>query len=160
MNKTLSDIAKMIGGYVKGDAAIMITGLSGIREAESGDLTFLANAKYLPLLEKTQASAVIVAQGVETGKLAAIIVENPSLAFSKLAEDFFKASAPTIKGINKTAVIGKDVHLGQNVAVGPYAVIEDGVVLGDNTIICALTFIGHGTKIGKDGLIYPHVTIR
>jgi len=160
MNKKLSDIAKLVSGVVKGDASIVITGLSGIKEAKSGDLTFLANAKYTPLLEKTQASAVIVAEGVDIGKLAGIVVENPSLAFSKIAEDFFKTSGPSIQGIHKTAVIGKDVHLGKDVAIGPYVVIEDGVSLGDNSVVCGLTFLGNGAKIGRDCLIYPNVTIR
>ena len=160
MNKKLSDIAKLVGGTVKGDASVMITGLSGIKEAKSGDLTFLANARYTPLLAKTQASAVLVAEGVETESLPAVVVENPSLAFSKIAEDFFKNSGPAIKGVHKSAVIGKGVKLGKNVAIGPYAVIEDGVSLGDNTIVCGLTFIGQAAKIGSNGLIYPNVTIR
>lgn len=160
MNKKLSDIAKLVGGTVKGDASLVITGLSGIKEAKSGDLTFLANAKYAPLLEKTQASAVIVAEGVETGTLTAIAVENPSLAFSKIAEDFFQAHGPAVKGIHKTAVIGKDVRLGNNVGIGPYTVIEDAVVIGDDTVICGLTFIGQGTSVGKNCLIYPNVTVR
>lgn len=160
MNRKLSDIAKLVDGKVKGDASVVITGLSGIKEAKSGDLTFLANAKYAPLLEKTQASAVIVAEGVETGKLTAIVVENPSLVFSRIAEDFFQAHGPVVKGIHKTAVIGKDVRLGKNVGIGPYAVIEDAVVIGDDTVICGLTFIGQGTKVGKNCLVYPNVTVR
>ncbi len=160
MNKTLAEIAQLIGGQVKGDASIRIAGLSGIKEAKSGDLTFLANNKYAALLETTHASAVIVADGIDTGKLAAICVANPSLCFSKLAEDFLRSTVPTITGIHATAIIGKDVRLNPNVAIGPYVVIEDNVVIGDNTIINAFSFIGHGTKIGKDGLIYPHVTIR
>jgi UDP-3-O-[3-hydroxymyristoyl] glucosamine N-acyltransferase len=160
MNKKLFDIAQLVGGKVHGDASVVITGLSGIKEAKPGDLTFLANAKYLPLLEKTQASAVLVAEGVATGKLSAIVVENPSLAFSKIAEDFFKMQGPALTGIHPTAVIGKNVRLGRDVAVGPYAVIEDGVVLGDKTTVCALTFVGQATTIGGDCLIYPNVTIR
>ncbi|MCB9772481.1 MAG: UDP-3-O-(3-hydroxymyristoyl)glucosamine N-acyltransferase [Candidatus Omnitrophica bacterium] len=160
MNKKLSDIAKIVDGKVSGNASVVITGLSGIKEAKSGDLTFLANVKYFPLLEKTAASAVIVASGVETGKIPALIVDNPSLAFSKIAEDFFQGQASTLKGIHSSAIIGQNVSLGKNVAIGAYAIIEDGVTLGDNTCIYGLSFIGHHTKIGADCLIYPNVTIR
>lgn len=160
MNKTLLEIADLVGGSVQGDGATLISGLSGIREAKAGDLTFLANVKYAPLLENTQASGVLVTPGVETGKLACVVVENPSLAFSKIAESFFKTAGSMIKGIDPTARIAEDVCLGKNVAIGAYAIIEDGVSLGDNTVICALTFIGQGTKIGNDCLIYPNVTIR
>lgn len=160
MNKKLADIAKIVDGKVNGDASVMITGLSGIKEAKAGDLTFLANLKYFPLLEKTAASAVIVAPGVETGNIPALIVENPSLAFSKIAEDFFQGQAPILKGIHPSAVIGQNVSIGKDVAIGAYTIIEDGVTLGDNTCIYGLSFIGHHTKIGQGCLIYPNVTIR
>lgn len=160
MNTSLSEIANLVGGTVVGDGSVRITGLSGIKEAKSGDLTFLANAKYAPLLEKTEASAVIVSQEIPAQKFAAIVVENPSLAFSKIAENVFQSHGPILKGIHPTAVIGQDVCFGQNVAVGPCAVIEDGVVVGDNTVICGLAHIGRATRIGPDCLIYPHVTIR
>ncbi len=160
MNKTLLEIADLVGGSVQGDGATLINGLSGIKEAKPGDLTFLANSKYLPLLENTQASGVLVAPGVATGKLAAVVVQNPSLAFSKIAEIFLEFHGPMFSGIHPTAILGANVCLGKNVALGPYTVIEDGVVLGDNSIICGLTFIGRETKIGENCLIYPNVTIR
>lgn len=160
MNTSLLEIANLVGGVVIGDESVRITGLSGIKEAKSGDLTFLANAKYAPLLEKTQASAVIVGREISVQKIAAIVVGDPSLAFSKIAESAFQSRGPILKGIHATAVIGRDVCLGQNVAVGPYAVIEDDVVVGDNTVICGLAYIGRATQIGAECLIYPHVTIR
>ncbi len=159
MNKTLREIADFVGGVVKGDGAVVIGGLSGIKEASAGDLTFLANAKYLPLLEKTRASAVLVSSGVDTGSLPCVVVENPSLSFSKIAEIFYESQGPVFKGIHPTAIIAGDVCLGQNVSVGPYAVIEPGAVILDNTRIYALSYIGPKARIGKDCLIYPNVTL-
>jgi UDP-3-O-[3-hydroxymyristoyl] glucosamine N-acyltransferase len=46
MHKTLKEIAKLIDGKVVGDEDILITGVSGIKEAAEGDITFLANPKY------------------------------------------------------------------------------------------------------------------
>ena len=45
MNKTLKEIARLIDGKVIGDAQTLITGVSGIKEAEKGDITFLANSR-------------------------------------------------------------------------------------------------------------------
>jgi UDP-3-O-[3-hydroxymyristoyl] glucosamine N-acyltransferase len=59
MRKTLKEIAQLIDGEVVGDSGIVITGISGIREAEEGDLSFLANPRYAPLMEITKAAAVI-----------------------------------------------------------------------------------------------------
>ncbi|MFA4842735.1 MAG: LpxD N-terminal domain-containing protein, partial [Candidatus Omnitrophota bacterium] len=59
MRKTLKEIALFVGGEVVGDGSIVISGISGIKEAKAGDITFLANPKYLSLMENTAASAVI-----------------------------------------------------------------------------------------------------
>lgn len=157
---TIKDIAALVGGEIIGDPATIITGLSGLKEAKNGDLAFLANAKYAPLLEKTQASAVLIAPGVGPLNRAGIVVENPSLAFSKVAEEFYKARGPEVKGIHETAVIAKGVRLGENVGIGPYTVIEKGAVIGDNAVLCGLTFVGEDARIGQNVLIYPNVTIR
>ena len=55
----LGEIAELIGGTLIGSPDILISGVAGIKEAKHGDITFLANSKYLPFLKKTQASAVL-----------------------------------------------------------------------------------------------------
>ena len=59
MQKTLGEIAQLIDGEVIGDDSLIITGFSGIKEAQKGDLTFLANSKYFALAQDTKASAII-----------------------------------------------------------------------------------------------------
>ena len=160
MQKTLKEIADFIGGEVSGDKNTVITGISGIKEAREGDITFLANPKYFALLEKTQASAVIVPRSVLSGAKPLIRTDNPSLAFAKV---FSFLGAPEIKhpqGIHPTAVLGKDAKLGRNVALGAYVVVGERATIADNTIIYPGCYIGHDTKIGRDALIYPNVSIR
>jgi UDP-3-O-[3-hydroxymyristoyl] glucosamine N-acyltransferase len=87
-------------------------------------------------------------------------VENPAQAFEKILAEF--ALPPVIfePGVHPTAVIGKDVVLGENVSVQPYVVIEDGARIGDSTVIGAHVYIGHRTAVGAGCKFYPHVTIR
>jgi len=59
MHKTLAEIANIVNGEVVGDKDLVITGLSGIEDAKEGDLTFLANSKYIPLSKNTKATANI-----------------------------------------------------------------------------------------------------
>ncbi|MCM8795136.1 MAG: UDP-3-O-(3-hydroxymyristoyl)glucosamine N-acyltransferase [Candidatus Omnitrophica bacterium] len=160
MQKTLKEIAEFINGEVVGNENIVITGIAGIKEAQEGDITFLANPRYLPLLEKTYASAVITSRDITTTAKSIIRTENPSLAFVKVVSLFKPDEFIHPKGIHPTAILGKNVSLGKNVALGPYAVIEDNVSIGNGTIISAGCFIGHHTKVGENVLIYPHVTIR
>jgi UDP-3-O-[3-hydroxymyristoyl] glucosamine N-acyltransferase len=160
MRKTLKEIAELIDGEIVGDARIVITGVAGIKEAHEGDITFLANPKYFPLIDKTSASAVITSRDIKSVPKPIIRTDNPSLAFAKVISSFAPAEIAHPKGIHPTAILGKNVTLGKNAAVGAYTVIEDEVSIGNNTIIYAGCFIGHHTKIGSDTLIYPRVCIR
>jgi len=160
MGKTLKELAAFVGGELVGDGKIVITGVSGIREAAEGDITFLANPKYLPLLEKTRASAVVTARDLTFTHKPIIRTENPSLAFVKIVSFISPDHSVHPKGIHPPAVIGRNVSLGKDVAIGAYAVIEDNVKIGEESTIYAGCFIGHDTEIGSHSLIYPNVSLR
>lgn len=160
MQKTLKEIAGLIAGDLEGEGATVITGVSGIKEATAGDITFLANPKYYPLLEKTLASAVIVPRDTQTDFKPIVRVENSSLAFTKVVSLFSPSEIRQPKGIHPSAVLGKNVKLGVDVSVGPCAVVEDEAEIGDRTVIYAGCFIGAQAKVGTDASIYPNVSIR
>ncbi|MCX5715616.1 MAG: UDP-3-O-(3-hydroxymyristoyl)glucosamine N-acyltransferase [Candidatus Omnitrophica bacterium] len=158
---TLEEISRLVDGKLEGDPSVVIKGASGIKEAQEGDITFLANPKYEPLIDGSMASAIIASNAMQRATTKPLIrVENPSLAFSKVVSHMFPDDKKFPKGIHTSAVIGQNVKLGKDVAVGPQAVIEDDVEIGDKTVICAGAFIGHATKIGDATLIYQNVTIR
>lgn len=159
MEKSLGEIAKLIGGEVVGDANTKITGLTGIEKAGSGDLVFARDVRYLREAENTLASAIIVPLEIEESTKPIIRVRNPDYAFSKLLE----MEVPRHKfqkGIHTTAVIGKDVKLGKNLSIGAHVVIGDESKIGNNTIIYPLVYIGEKVKIGNNTLIYANVSIR
>ncbi|MBM3252780.1 MAG: UDP-3-O-(3-hydroxymyristoyl)glucosamine N-acyltransferase [Candidatus Omnitrophica bacterium] len=158
--KTVGDIAKLIDGEVVGDRSVVITDVCGIKEAKEGDITFIANPRYLPLIEMTKASCIITPYEVCSAPKPIIRTENPSLAFARVISLLSPDIVRYPKGIHKTAVIGENVKLGRGVAIGPYCVIEDNVSIGDKTVLYAGVYVGHNTKIGQDCLIYPHVSIR
>ncbi|MDD3726198.1 MAG: UDP-3-O-(3-hydroxymyristoyl)glucosamine N-acyltransferase [Candidatus Ratteibacteria bacterium] len=161
MRLTVKEIADVVEGVVIGKEDTLITGVSGIKEAKEGEITFIANNKYRPLLKSTKASAVIVPRDINNTVDASLIqVENPSLAFAKIMTLVGPEPITFNPGIDKTAVIGKNVIIGKNISIQPYAVIEEGVEIGDGAVIGSCVYIGHYTKIGSDCLIYPHVIIR
>ncbi len=159
--RPLRVIAKLIGGEVVGDGDTLITGICGIKEAKPGDLTFVANSKYLHLLKSTHASAVITSQEVETADKPIIRTENPSLAFAKLASTLL---TPVLdqhpRGVSPKAILGRRIRLGCGVAIQPFVVLEDDVEIGDRTVLYAGCYVGRKTRIGNDCLIYPNVSIR
>ena len=160
MQKTLAEIAAIVHGRIIGDGGAVITGISGIKEAKEGDLTFLANPKYLPLAASTQATAILVGKDVAIEGKSVIQTDNPSLAFALIADLIKEAFSPKIKGVHPRAVVEPGAVLAEGVGVGPNAVVDRGARIGKNTMICACAYIGQNTVIGENCLIYPNVTIR
>ena len=160
MAKTLKEIAELIGGEIAGDPNIVVSGVAGIQEASKGDITFLANLKYLPFLKKTKASAVIVARDIAAVDIPVIKTDNPSLAFTRVVSFILPRKQEHFKGVHKSAVIGKQVKLGKNVSIGAFVVIEDNCSVGDNTVIYPNCYLGRNSSLGIDTLIYSNVSIR
>jgi len=158
--KTLKEVVEIIGGEIVGNPDVVITGVCGIKEAKPGDLTFIANPKYLCLMNHTQASAIITYKEVKDAPKPIIRTENPSLAFAKMVSLSAPNEVKRLQGIHPSAVLGNNVELGEDVAIQAYVVIEDDVKIGNGTIIYAGVYIGHHTKIGSDTIIYPNVSIR
>lgn len=160
MEKTLKEIARIVGGEIFGDPEVVICGVSGIKEAKKGDITFLANRRYMPLIDTTQASAIIVPLDVGPASKPLIKTADPSAAFAQVVAEMYPVRIRHPKGIHKTAIIAKSAKIGRGVAIGPYVVIEDNVEIGDKTIIYAGSYIGHDVKIGSSCLFYANVSIR
>jgi len=157
---TVKEIAKLVDGEIVGDADTIITGICGIKEAEEGDLTFVANPQYFSLIEKTKASAIITSKEIKLSPKPIIRTDNPSLAFTKVVSSISSKEQNRPKGIHPTAILGNNVKMGKDVAIGAHTILGDDVKIGDRTIIYGGCFIGYDTQIGEDCLIYPHVSLR
>ena len=107
LNMTLAQIARLIDGKVEGDPSMVVTGISGIKEAKKGDITFLANARYYPLLRTTKASAIIVDKKTDKNGRPVIRTDDPYIGFVKIMEYLQINKEMPLPGIHKTAVIGK-----------------------------------------------------
>ena len=160
MQKTLGEIAKHVGGELVGGAGVIITGVCGIKEAQEGDITFVANQKYFSLIKTTKASAIIAPLDVPISGKAVIRTMNPSLAFAQTLNLFLEDEFKPLRGIHPTAIISKEAIIGKDVSIGPFTVIEADAAIGDNATITSGCFIGQHTKIGRGCLIYPNVIIR
>jgi UDP-3-O-[3-hydroxymyristoyl] glucosamine N-acyltransferase len=159
MERTLADLAALVGGSVQGDATVRIRGACGLEDAGPGEITFLAHPKYAPLVERTRAGAIVISDRAPKPAIPSIVVKNPNLAFIEIARQFAE-SLPGPQGIHPSAVIAPTAALGKQVAVGAHAVIGDGAAIWDGTVIHPLVFIGPGARIGRDAVIHSGVSIR
>jgi len=157
----LSDIVQQLSGTLEGDGLIEIRGVAGIAEAEEGEISFIANPKYVSEATATKASAVIVPEDWAADCPAALIrIQNPDAAFAKAAMLFYTPAPLPAEGIHPSAIVAEDVELGEGVRVGPLCVIEEGVKLGSGTVISAQCYIGHQAQIGENSKLHPQVSVR
>ena len=61
--------------------------------------------------------------------------------------------------IHPTAIIHPRAHVDPSVEVGPYAVIEEGVVLGPKNRVCAHVHLSGNTTIGAGNIFHPGAVI-
>lgn len=157
MKKTLREIADLINGVLLGDGDVEITGVTNIEDATATDIAF-AVAPHLEKAAQSVAAAVIIPNTITEFDKPAIRVENPRVAFVSLLK-LFTPQTVVEPGVHGTAVIGKNVSIGENASIMAYAVLADNVKIGDNTIVYPHSYIGHKATVGRDSLVYPNVTI-
>jgi UDP-3-O-[3-hydroxymyristoyl] glucosamine N-acyltransferase len=160
MKISLRELAKLLDGEVVGDGDVEITGVAGIKEARSGDITFLANPRYETYIRTTMASAVIVDRNHRSVDKPLIENSNPYYAFLKAVKIFHGERNNAVHGIHSTCVLGERVQLGAGVSMGPYVVVGDDVMIGDGVVIMAGSYVGARCRLGPEVLIYPNVTVR
>jgi len=154
----LKDFAELVDGQVLGDPDIDITGVAGIQDAETGDITFLSSQRFLKDLRRSRASAAIVSDEVEGLDMPQVRVASPYRAFAA-AIAFFHPQAMQ-KPLPGPAAISETAHIGENVTVHPFVYIADGASIGDNTVLFPGVFIGQQAAVGSNCVIHANVTIR
>jgi len=158
---TAAEVAALVQGDVEGDEAVSISGISGIREARPGEVSFVSNPRYAAEVATTRAGAVIVPRAwARPAPCTLIRVDSPDLAFVKVAEHFAPPPILLKPGVHPTAIVASDAVLDEEVHVGPYCVIESGCRIGARSVLFAGVYVGHGTCLGEDVRLYPHVSIR
>lgn len=155
----LSELAQKLGCALEGDAAIEITGVAGIEEAQPGQLTFLANPRYRAAVKNTRASAVLVAPGEPRPPVAALRSQNPYLDFARALEFFYRPPVYP-PGVHPTASIAASARIASGAHLGPYCVIEEDVEIGRNAVLHSHVVIYRGARIGDDFFAHSHATVR
>lgn len=157
---TLKEIADLVGGELRGEGALEISAIAGLREARKGELTFLSRERYASLVGETKASALLLQEGIKAEtSLPTIGVKDANHALARISHLFARPPAPPAVGIHPTAVVAPGSRIGENVAIGPLTVVEKDAVIGDDTVIFPQGYVGEGVKIGPGCLLHPRVTI-
>ena len=180
MEFSAQQIATLLGGKLVGDGNRTVSDVAPIETAHEGQLSFLCEEKYLPQLETSNASVVLVTASLLSdykGRATVILVENARGAMAQLLQLAAKAMNPARKGVEQPsfvsegvevpedayigafAYIGKNVKLGKGVQIYPNCFVGENVKIGDNTILYAGVKIYYNCEVGKDCILHSGVVI-
>ncbi len=161
----LQELAQKLGCRLEGNPGIEISGVAGMDRAAPGQLTFLANRRYSPLLKTTRASAVLIEDGIGLQRepslepLAALRTENPYLAFAQAIGLFYEP--PVYQpGVHPAAVIAASAKIGERAHIGPYCFIDEEVEIGEQAVLHSFVTIYRGAKIGANFFAHAHAVVR
>jgi len=157
---SISKIAESINGQIEGNSDLLIEDICELKGGTTNCISFIAHDKYSDLYINSQSDAVIVGMSINLPESTKTIirVDNPPLAFNKVAE-LFRPKPPIQNGIHITAVISSTASVGENVSIGPNVVIENHVKISDNVYIGSNTTIGRNSQIGNHSSIMSNVSI-
>jgi UDP-3-O-[3-hydroxymyristoyl] glucosamine N-acyltransferase len=158
VKKTLNEIAIILEGRVSGDGEVLIERIRGIDEAGEGDLTFVANQKYLKKIHTTGASAILVSSGAVCKGKNLLIVAEPYIALGRLLS-LFHPEGEEKEGVHANACIEAGANVSPKATVYPGVHICRGARVDDKAILYPGVFIGKDAIIGEASILYPHVTI-
>ncbi len=154
----LRELAARLGCELRGDGDVEITGVAGIEEAGPGDLTFLANRRYVPLLATTRAAAVIVGPKREA-PLPCLVSDNPYLTFAR-AVALVRPRPQPAPGVDPSARVDPTAELSPDVHVGALAVVGPGVRVGARSVIHPQVVLSEGVEVGEDCVLHSAVQVR
>jgi len=155
----LGEIAERLKCAVEGDANLDVTGVAGLDEARSGELTFLANRKYRSALASTRASAVLLARQEPKPSIAVLRSSNPYLDFARAIELFHPAPR-YVPGVHPTAIVTASAKIGTGAHIGPYCFIDEDVEVGDHAVLHSFVSIYRGARIGDHFFAHSHSCVR
>jgi len=164
---TIRELAEWVGLEIPSALdATEIVRVSGLNEAAADAVVFAVDADALESASKSGAGVILANTKLkqQTADPRMLWVADARYAFAVVAQRL--AGKGFVAGIHATAVIGKDVGIGEGSYVGPGVVLGDGVRLGKDcnlsarVTICPLTVLGDrvlvqaGAVLGSTGFGY------
>ena len=159
MTYTLSELARGLGCLFEGDGEVRIKGVASLEQAGPGDLVFLSKAKLRPLLDRTNAAAAVVSPDLAFDRLPVLRSADPHRTFVLAARLFDQPYRPAV-GIHPKADVSASALIAEDVSVGAFCVVGDGVEIGAGTIVFPNVTIYPGVRIGADCIIHSGVQLR
>jgi UDP-3-O-[3-hydroxymyristoyl] glucosamine N-acyltransferase len=153
------ELAEWLGATFEGDGEKELSGVAPLETAGAGELAFVGNRKAAEKAEISAAGCLLVPmEWPDPAYRTVIRVPEPRTAFARAMNRFYP-TAELKPGVDRTAVVGKDVEIGTLSYIGPHAVVGDGTRMGVATSIGAGSVVGKRVVLGDGCVLHPNVTV-
>lgn len=156
---TLGELARAVNGQVHGAADTVISGVSSLELARSGDLAYVDGDRFVKDARGSNAAAFVVARPFSDLPRPQLVAANPKYAFARIVQQFFTAPYRP-RGIAQQISQGADVRIGPDASIWPFVTLGNRVRIGARVTLYPGVFIGDDSVLGDDCVLYPNVTVR
>ncbi len=183
----LAELAARLHCVLEGDGEANIASVASLGHAGPGDLSYLADARYLTQAAASRAGALLAppdlalppasgAASAHARRVNWLRTPRPDLALAQALELLRPAWRPPpgihpTASIHPTAQLGPECHVGAFVAIGegcrlgpgavlhPHVVLYPRVVAGARLLVHAHVVIREDTRLGDDVVLQPGVVL-
>jgi UDP-3-O-[3-hydroxymyristoyl] glucosamine N-acyltransferase len=158
--RPLGEIAKFIGGEMRGDGSVSVTRVVHPAIAEGpSDLAFVLSPKEASVLSSGRIVNAVVPAGIENLPTPnQIVVSRPRLVLARLTE-LFERPVHIAPGIHPWTVIDPTARIGENVLIGPFCRIGPNSRIGDHCRLVSNVNVGAEVTIGNHTLLHAGVCV-
>lgn len=140
-----------------------IKGIANLRDAGTGDLSFLGNAKYKTQVKNCQASIILLPQEYAEEPSSSqlfIRVANPSRGLAQICQLLeAKLHPPVRPGIHPTAFVEANATIEPSASIGAFTYIGERAKIGLNCNVGTHCHVGANSIIGEGCILHPGVKL-
>lgn len=137
-----------------------VNAVNTLEDAGDGEISFLSNPKYLAAVAETNASAVLVKEGVEIpSRISAVRIADPYAGVTVAIITLHGHRKHPQWGVSEKASVDPSAKIGERANIAPGATIAADVTIGDNCTIYPGCYLAEGVSIGHECVLFPNVVI-
>jgi UDP-3-O-[3-hydroxymyristoyl] glucosamine N-acyltransferase len=159
VSATLRQLAELVKGELVGDGDLVIAAARPLKEAGSGDITFVETDRHTAWLMNCRASAAVVPLMLPPNGIPVIRVADPLEAFVAIVRHLHSRDDALGEGIDPRAAVHPSASVGPGSSILPFATVGEGTVIGARCRLHVGAVVGRHCRLGDDVTLFPYAVL-